>query len=335
MKKLYLSTGLVLITIAALLLWWLIRDINRQLDLPLALSSPHIFTVHPGASLKTISRQLAARGWMSHPYFLVIEGRRRGVAGRIKAGEYELNPGISPRGVLDLIVSGKVVQYSLTIPEGWTFRQIMEAVKKDNILKHTLDNSSEDYVMAKLGRPGEAAEGRFFPDTYYFPRGTSDLDFLRRAYNTMSRVLEEEWENRDGGLPYKSSYEALIMASIIEKETAVAEERSKIAGVFVRRLQRGMLLQTDPTVIYAMGKHFDGDIRNKDLRIASPFNTYVSKGLPPTPIASPGRASIHAALHPAQGTALYFVAMGDGHHHFSDTLAEHNKAVAKYQLSGK
>ena len=241
-------------------------------------------------------------------------------------------PGLTPRGMLGLIVSGKVVQYPLTIPEGWTFEQIMEAVQDNTVLKHTLNNADEQFVMEQLGHGEEAAEGRFFPDTYHFPRGTSDIEFLRRAYDTMTRVLAEEWDNRDGGLPYKSAYEALIMASIIEKETSVAEERYKIAGVFVRRLQRGMLLQTDPTVIYALGRNFNGDIHNRDLNIDSPFNTYTNKGLPPTPIASPGRASIDAALHPEAGTALYFVAMGDGHHHFSDTLAEHNKAVAKYQL---
>ena len=211
----------------------------------------------------------------------------------------------------------------------------MQAVQKNEVLEHTLAQADEDYVMAQLDHKGEMAEGRFFPDTYHFPRGTTDVEFLKRAYDTMVRVMEEEWEVRDGGLPYKSSYEALIMASIIEKETSIPDERYKIAGVFVRRLQQGMMLQTDPTVIYAIGRNFDGDIRNRDLTIDSPFNTYTSKGLPPTPIAAPGRASINAALHPEAGTALYFVAMGDGHHHFSDTLAEHNKAVAKYQLNGK
>lgn len=335
MKKIYLYVAVTVVALVALAFWWAVRDMNTILEQPLALQSPVIFTVSHGASVKKISRQLASRGWMSRPYYLVIEARRRGLAANIKAGEYRLKPGITPRGVLKLIVTGKVVQYALTIPEGWTFTQIMGAVLENSILKHTLDNAAEDYVMAQLGHAGEAAEGRFFPDTYHFPRGTTDVGFLRRAYDTMSRILEEEWQGRDMGLPYNSSYQALIMASIIEKETAIPEERARIAGVFVRRLQQGMLLQTDPTVIYAMGRNFDGDIRSRDLALASPFNTYINKGLPPTPIASPGRASIHAALHPDGGSALYFVATGDGHHYFSDTLEEHNRAVAKYQLHGK
>jgi len=335
MKKLLFSLTLISIFIIALLLWWAVQDMNQRLDRPLTLASSSTFSVSPGTSLKQISGQLAAKGWLSHPYYLIIEARRRGLAGKIKAGEYQLKPGISPRGVLELIVSGKVVQYPLTIPEGWIFEQIMAAVRNNAILRHTLDNTDEQDVMDRLGHGGEAAEGRFFPDTYHFPRGTSDLEFLQRAYQTMTRVLMEEWDNRADGLPYKSAYEALIMASIIEKETAMAEERYKIAGVFTRRLQQGIMLQTDPTVIYAMGRSFDGDIRDQDLGIDSPFNTYTNKGLPPTPIAAPGRDSINAALHPQDGSALYFVATGDGHHYFSDTLDEHNKAVAKYQLNGK
>lgn len=335
MKKLYLLAVLISVVLIAGVCWWVAVDINRDLERPLALDSARAFTVKPGASFKKISHQLAARGWLSHPWYLILEGRRLGLAGKIKAGEYELKPGMSSREFLDLIVSGKVVQYSLTIPEGWTFFQIMTAIKKNDVLEHTLSQADEDYVMEHLEHQGEQAEGRFFPDTYYFPRGTTDIEFLKRAYNTMTRVLEEEWQNRDGSLPYKSTYEALIMASIIEKETSIPDERYKIAGVFVRRLQQGMMLQTDPTVIYAIGRKFDGDIRNRDLTIDSPFNTYTTKGLPPTPIAAPGRASINAALHPEEGTALYFVAIGDGHHHFSDNLAEHNKAVVKYQLNRK
>ena len=187
--------------------------------------------------------------------------------------------------------------------------------------------------MIEIGYPGYYAEGRFFPDTYYFPAATTDVDFLRRAFRQMETVLSEEWHKRMSGLPYQSPYEALIMASLIEKETAVIDEREKIAGVFVRRLKKNMRLQTDPTVIYALGESYDGDIRHKDLEYDSPFNTYRYKGLPPTPIAAAGRASIRAALQPEPGTALYFVATGEnGRHYFSQTLAEHNKAVAKYQL---
>lgn len=186
--------------------------------------------------------------------------------------------------------------------------------------------------MAKLGYPGLPAEGLFYPDTYHFPRGTTDVAFLRRSHEALLQVLKEEWQSRDEGLPYQSPYEALIMASLIEKETALASERGQIAGVFVRRLQRGMLLQTDPTVIYAMQESFDGNIRRKDLQIDSPYNTYVYAGLPPTPIALVGREAIFAAMQPEEGKTLYFVAKGDGSHHFSETLQEHNRAVAKYQL---
>ena len=187
--------------------------------------------------------------------------------------------------------------------------------------------------MSEIGYPGYHAEGRFFPDTYYFPAETTDVDFLRRAFKQMESVLYDEWDKRMKGVPYRLPYEALIMASLIEKETAVPDERKKIAGVFVRRLEQNMKLQTDPTVIYALGENYDGDIRRRDLGFDSPYNTYRYKGLPPTPIAAPGRASIRAALQPEPGTALYFVATGeDGRHYFSDTLAEHNRAVAKYQL---
>lgn len=227
---------------------------------------------------------------------------------------------------------GEVVQYSLTLVEGWNFRQLRSALQNQPKLQQTLDGLSDAEIMAHIGAPELHPEGRFFPDTYRFTRGTSDADLLRRAYARLEQVLEEEWQQRSEGLPYQNAYQALVMASIIEKETGVPEERGEIAGVFVRRLARGMLLQTDPTVIYGMGERYKGRITRTDLRTPTPYNTYTNAGLPPTPIAMVGREAIHAALHPADGTSLYFVARGDGSHVFSDTLDQHNRAVREYQL---
>lgn len=313
----------------------ILLDMKSQLNSPLSVESTAILNIKPGASLKAIGNELVKRGWMEHSYYLVFTGRRQGMAGSIKTGEYEIRPGMTPIQLLSLIVSGRVIQYSLTIPEGWTVDRIIYAVQNSPHLEQTVGDMNRETIMGLLGHPGQDPEGRFFPDTYLFPAGTKDIEFLARAYDMMDRVLTDEWLQRDIGLPYKNPYQALIMASIIEKETAIADERYKIAGVFVRRLLRGMKLQTDPTVIYAIGKTFNGDITRKDLNIDSPYNTYRYEGLPPTPIAAPGRESIRAALHPEQSDALYFVATGDGRHYFSETLAEHNKAVTKYQINDR
>ena len=313
--------------------WWLYQDMRAQLLAPLKLDRPELFAIEPGMSLLAVAEDLAARGWFDYPLYLQIEGKIRGVDGLIKAGRYQVEPGASALSLLEMIVAGEVTRHSLTIVEGWTFPQVLAAVHDNGYIRRILKSTRPARVMAEIGYPGYEAEGRFFPDTYYFPAETTDVDFLRRAFRQMESVLMEEWELRVAGLPYRSPYQALIMASLVEKETAVADERERIAGVFIRRLERNMRLQTDPTVIYAMGESFDGDIRHKDLDIDSPFNTYRYKGLPPTPIAAAGRASIRAALQPEPGEALYFVATGEnGRHHFSRTLAEHNKAVAKYQL---
>lgn len=335
MKKNILIAIVAVLTLMTLAGLGFYVNIQRQLDRPLHLQQAEILLIKPGTSLKAIAHELVKRHWLEHDYYLVLGGRGAGLANSIKAGEYKIQPGMTARQFLQLIVSGRVVQYSLTIPEGWTFRQIKAAVAADPHLRHTLVGLDNASIMDRLGHPGQNPEGRFFPDTYRFPDGTLDLDFLKRAYRMMQRVLAEEWQQRAIGLPYKTPYQALIMASLIEKETAVPEERSKIAGVFVRRLQRGMKLETDPTVIYAIGPDFNGDITSKDLKVDSPYNTYRHPGLPPSPIAAPGRKSIHAALHPDDGDALYFVATGKGRHYFSATLAEHNRAVAKYQLKKK
>ena len=313
--------------------WWLYQDMQTRLVAPLRLDQPELFAIEPGMSLLAVADELAQRGWFDYPLYLQLEGKLRGVDGLVKAGQYQVEPGSTARSLLDMIVAGKVARHALTIPEGWTFQQIMTALHEHPHVSRLLSSTDPEQVMAQIGYPGYAAEGRFFPDTYYFPSGSTDIDFLRRAFRQMESVLNEEWETRRAGLPYQSPYQALVMASLIEKETAAADEREQIAGVFIRRLERNMKLQTDPTVIYALGNNFDGDITRKDLGIDSPFNTYRHKGLPPTPIAAAGRASIRAALQPGAGEDLYFVATGEnGRHYFSRSLAEHNRAVAKYQL---
>lgn len=322
--------GLAAIGTGSAWLGW--QEMRRQLDVPLAIPAPQLIAVESGTSLRGLAADLAEKGWMTHPWVLVAEGRRRGIERSIRAGEYEVAPGMTPRSLLEAVVAGRVVQHQLTLVEGWDFERIMQAVENSVVLVHTLGTRDPRRVMAEIGYPGYLAEGRFFPDTYRFPRGTTDVEFLRRAFRMMEEVLAEEWPRRAVGLPYENPYQALIMASLIEMETAVPSERARIAGVFTRRLARGMRLQTDPTVIYALGASYDGNIRRDDLSIDSPYNTYVYAGLPPTPIASPGREAIRAALQPEEGDALYFVARGDGSHEFSATLAEHNRAVQKYQL---
>lgn len=307
---------------------------QTQLDAAINITAPNSLTyiIKPGMNLKQVGQGLTQQGILDHPYYFMLEGRLQGSESQLKAGEYLLKPGVTQRQLLKQFVAGKVVQHSLTLIEGWSFRQLMNEVSSNGTLVQTLANVDSKTVMTALAYPEVHPEGRFFPDTYHFPIGMTDIEFLRRAYVKMARVLEEEWQQREAGLPYKTSDEALIMASILEKETAVAEERAAIAGVFVRRLQKGMKLQTDPTVIYAMGDNYHGDIRRKDLKIDSPYNTYFYVGLPPTPISLPGVEAIHAALHPEDGETLYFVAKGDGSHYFSKTLKEHNRAVARYQL---
>lgn len=318
----------------ATVVWWIWNDMQLQLDSPLKIemNASFPYTIKPSASLQTIAEDLVEQGLLEHPYYLILEGRFKGNDSRLKAGEYQIKVGTTPRQLLAQFEAGKVVHYSLALIEGWTYKQIIAAVSNNEMLKKTLANTDSKTVMSALGDPDTHPEGRFFPDTYHFPSGMSDVEFLQRAYAKMIEILAEEWQQRAEDLPYQTADEALTMASIIEKETAVADERTKIAGVFVRRLQKGMKLQTDPTVIYAMGKNYQGNIRRKDLALDSPYNTYLYAGLPPTPIALSGVASIHAALHPDDGDALYFVAKGDGSHYFSNTLKEHNLAVREYQL---
>ena len=314
---------------------WLLMDVQGYVQSPLPLRQPLRLQVAPGDNLTAVARALHEQGILTHPRYLLWYARWEGEADRIQAGEYALQPGMTPAQLLERLVKGEVAQYSLTIPEGWTFHQMLAALEASEVLRHTLTGLDDAAIMARLGHAGEHPEGRFYPDTYLFPRGASDLDILRQAYAAMERHLAGEWAARAPGLPYETPYEALILASIIEKETAIPEERPLIAGVFVRRLQRGMRLQTDPTVIYGLGEAFDGNLRRRDLERPGPYNTYRHRGLPPTPIALPGGAAIHAALHPAPGDALYFVARGDGSHQFSATIEAHNAAVLRYQKQGR
>ncbi len=301
---------------------------------PLALDrGPLVLDVERGTSLRGLSEALTELGLLEHPYLFIAMAYLEDRATSIKAGEYELPPGITPPGLLELVTSGKVVQRAFTLVEGWTYRQALAALAKDKRFEHLLgEDPAAQTVMTRLGYPEEHPEGRFLPETYHFSKGTSDLDLLRRAYEAMEQVLEKEWGQREAELPLKSPYEALILASIVEKETGLAVERPIIAGVFIRRLDLGMKLQTDPTVIYGLGERFDGNLTRAHLRGDTPYNTYVHQGLPPTPIALPGRDAIHGVLHPQEGKSLYFVAKGDGSHHFSATVAEHNRAVRRYQL---
>jgi UPF0755 protein len=328
-KLLFLATlAAAFVTVA------IYNDYRAALDAPLAIGDkPIIYTVEPGASFRSVVSDLRERGWWTHPsrYFL-WHVRQRGIGGKLKSGEYELSPGMTALQLTALLVSGKTVQHQVTLVEGWTFTQIRAAIENSDVLQQTLNGLDDAMVMARLGHPGQHPEGRFFPDTYNITRNTTDLDLLKRAYVRMDEVLRQAWERRADDLPYQTPDEALIMASIVEKETGLAAERPQIASVFVQRLKRGMKLQTDPTVIYGIGSRYDGNIRRKDLETDTPYNTYMREGLPPTPIAMPGKDAIESALNPADTEALYFVARGDGSHVFSRTLEEHIQAVAEHQL---
>ena len=294
---------------------------------------PVVFMIRPGSNIKSIAQDLARQKIIDDPWLFILLAKLKGLETRVRAGEYQIEPGITADAMLLQFAEGNSLQYNFTVIEGWTFRQMLAALAEDPIIEHTLAGKSDSEIMDILGYPGQHPEGMFFPDTYRFPRGTNDVDFLKRAYQVMQNHLQREWEQRDPGLPLESAYEALILASIVEKETGAEYERPLIAAVFIERLKRNMRLQTDPTVIYGIGEQFDGDIRFRDLKTDTPYNTYTRAGLTPTPIALPGLEAIRAALHPEPTDALYFVSRGDGTHHFSATLEEHNAAVNRYQLN--
>lgn len=329
-----LLTLLALIGVAALA--W---DAHKLLKQPLSLSEVERVSIERGERFAGVVGEMQANGAFAtrrQGDYLLLWARFTEATKRIKAGEFDLAPGSTPLDALEMFIEGRSVLSELRLPEGWKFSQAFALIASHEDLTHTLpEDITPDELMRRIGRPGQHPEGRFFPDTYRFTKGMTDVELLRHAAKLMQQTLDAEWAQRHVDVPYASRDEALIMASIIEKETGAAAERAHIAGVFTRRLKLGMLLQTDPTVIYGIGDAFDGNIRKTDLLRDTPYNSYTRAGLPPTPICLPGRAAIHAALHPVDDGSVYFVARGDGTSQFSKTLAEHNAAVSRYQLRGR
>jgi UPF0755 protein len=305
------------------------RILNEPMKLP---EEPYVLDVPSGSSLKALADDLARRGLLSYPEILVLYGRLSGQASQVKAGEYEVAGGTTPRGLLQQLVEGRVKLHSLTIVEGWTVRDLRAAIRKNPMIRQTLPVDDPVALSRAVELDTRLPEGWFFPDTYRFPKSTTDVELLAQAHARMQIVLARAWAGRQAELPLRTPYEALILASIVEKETALDRERAQVAGVFVRRLAGGMKLQTDPTVIYGLGLDFDGDLTRRQLARDTPYNTYTRTGLPPSPIALPGESSILAAVHPDDSQSLYFVASGepDGSNVFSATLREHNAAVRKY-----
>lgn len=323
--------GVIGLLLASLGAGWLWRDYRLFVDGPLGIRETAYFEIAKGEGLTHIADRLAAQGIVAKPFWFKVLAVTQGVHKRLKYGEYEIPPHLTPRSLLDMLVAGRVRQHAVTIVEGWTFAELLAALARHPALAADFPQQSPEGIMALLGAPGQTPEGRFFPDTYFVTQGTSALEVLRRAHERMRAVLAEEWRDRAVPLPLASPDQALILASLVEKETARPEERPVVAGVFLRRLASGMRLQTDPTVIYGMGAGFAGNLRKEDLLKDTPYNTYTRPGLPPTPIALPGRSAIRAALHPDDGTSLFFVARGDGTHVFSTTLEEHQRAVDQFQ----
>ncbi len=304
--------------------WWLHHPMDtRQATLDLS--------IEPGTSPKAIAQAVADAGAQTSPTLLYAWFRLSGQSRQMRAGSYEIAPGTSPQRLLSMLVRGEESLRTVTIVEGWNWRQVRQALAKAESLQADSRTLSDDAVMAKLGRPGVAPEGRFYPDTYSYAKGASDLAVLQRAMKAMDKHLQQAWEARQPGAALQSPEQALILASIVEKETGKAQDRAQISGVFNNRLRIGMRLQTDPTVIYGLGEAFDGNLRRVHLTTDTPWNTYTRAGLPPTPIAMPGKAALLAAVQPAKTAAIYFVAKGDGTSHFSATLDEHNRAVNRYQ----
>ena len=299
-------------------------------------TAPESFVINKGSSIKRVAADLEKKGIIKPAWQFQVLAKITKQENQIKAGEFALDPGMSPQDLLDRFTSGKTISFNTTIVEGFTFKDLATKLQSDPHLVKTL--TPEDYqyknIMAKIGSEEKNPEGWFFPDTYNYPRGTTDVDFLKRSHKAMKEFLQAEWEKRDSVVPLKKPYDALILASIVEKETGVPEERPLIAQVFQNRIRKGMMLQTDPTVIYGMGERFKGNIRKSDLKRDNPYNTYTRNGLTPTPIATPSAEAIRAVMHPEPSKALYFVARGDGTSHFTNTYRDHRKAVIKYQLRG-
>jgi len=326
--KIFLPILLLLATAAVGMWWWATQPLQLR-------NSPLDFRVTAGSSLRSAIAQMREAGIDVDATLLAMLARLNRADTAIKAGSYAVKAGTTPSKLLNKLLKGKVTQGELTLVEGWTFRQWRGRMDNHPDLSHETRGLSEAQIIAQLGLNIKSLEGQLFPDTYLFDKQSTDIELLARANRAMLRKLDSEWVQRAADLPYKTPDEALIMASIIEKETAREADRNLVAAVFVNRLRRGMLLQTDPTVIYGLGENFDGNLRKRDLLSDTPYNTYTRRGLPPTPIAMPGQASLRAALNPAPSDALYFVARGDGSSHFSQTLDEHNSAVNRYQKGGK
>jgi UPF0755 protein len=324
-KRVLILGVLVTLLLSAWLAYYAVTPLN------LAPASQEI-TIRAKSSLKSIANQLVEQGVLKEPWSFIVLASLLNKGPSLQAGSYTLNKNVSPYQLMLSLNNGKTTQGGVTFIEGRTFAQMREKIVNNEAMKQTVVNQPEAEILKLMGSNYTKAEGLFFPDTFYFDRGTADIVVLQRSFDAMQTKLSKAWDNRASGLPYKNSYEALIMASIVEKETGKASERPMIAGVFINRLRTGMRLQTDPTVIYGMGDAYKGNIRKKDLLADTPYNTYTRDGLPPTPIAMPGLASIEAALHPADTKALYFVGKGDGTHAFTNNLQDHNRAVVKYQL---
>jgi UPF0755 protein len=314
---------------------WMWMAYQEALHRPALTGKTVYIEIEKGDSLDVISDKLVAQKLDIGPFWFKLIALQDNARKKLKVGEYELTTGITISQILALFVQGKTKQHTITFPEGWCFKEILQEIEKNPNLEHTLTGADFASLMAKFNSDRQSPEGLFFPDTYFFEKHTSDVSLLKRAYDKMQQVLQQEWLNKAEGLPFKTPYDALILASIVEKETGTAAERPIIAGVFIRRLEQNMLLQTDPTVIYGMGESYQGDIRAQDLTTATPYNTYVISGLPPTPIAMPGRDALNAVLHPDKGNSLYFVARGDGTHEFSSNLKDHQTAVDKFQRNKK
>ncbi len=326
--KLLLAGLLCAVLVAALAAW----QLHSALHQPLKIETEQLLDVVPGDTPSGLFNRLEREGVLDGAFWLRLYWRFNLAGQALHRGEYRMAPEMTVKDLIGLWQRAEVVQYSLTLVEGWSFRQVRAALLAQEKLEKTLVELDDRQLMDKLGLSGKSPEGRFFPDTYRYVRGMSDFDLLKQASERLDSILQEEWQARAEGLPYKAAYEALIMASMVEKETGVAAERAQIAGVFVRRLGLGMRLQTDPTVIFGLGERYNGNLTRAHLLEATPYNTYVIAGMPPTPIALAGREAIHAALHPEAGKSLYFVARGDGSHVFSETLEQHNRAVREYQL---
>ncbi|MEQ1559217.1 MAG: endolytic transglycosylase MltG [Methyloglobulus sp.] len=318
------------VIVGLILVGWFMSHYINVLNEPVV-QTKVLLEIEKGDSFDRITTKLLAQGLTIDPLWFKLIAMQKKMTNKLKAGEYELTPGLTVPQILTMFAEAKSKKYTITFPEGWNLKELLQQIGNTPNLQKTLQGQSIAELSTQLGISEKNPEGWFFPDTYHFEKNTTDISILKRAHVKMQSVLQQEWDNKDPNLPYKFPYEALIMASIVEKETGAKHERAMIAGVFTRRLEKGMLLQTDPTVIYGMGDSYKGNIRARDLTTATPYNTYVIAGLPPTPIAMPGQDALHAVMHPDKENNLYFVAKGDGSHYFSATLTEHNHAVDGFQ----